>query len=93
MDGGSTWIYDTSTDNALPNGFRFDGSGRYIDFDVAGNLSDSVYYDSFSIVPAPLSATLISPQANTPNLGASPILTVAVSNLVPGNVSVTFYGR
>ena len=42
MDGGSTWIYDTTTDSALPNGFRFDGPGRYIDFDVAGNLSASV---------------------------------------------------
>lgn len=42
MDGGSTWIYDTSTDGDLPNGFRLDGPGRYIDFDVAGNLSASV---------------------------------------------------
>jgi hypothetical protein len=93
MDGGGTWIYDTMTDSGLPNGFRFDGPGRYIDFDVAGNLSDSVYYDSFSIVPAPVSATLISPQNNAPNLGASPILTVAVSNRAPENVTVTFYGR
>ncbi len=93
MDGGSSWIYDTKTDSALPNGFRFDGAGRYIDFDVAGNLSDSVYYDNFSIALAPVSATLISPQANTPNLGASPILTAAVSNRAPENVTVTFYGR
>jgi len=93
MDGGSTWIYDTSTDSDLPNGFRLDGPGRYIDFDVAGNLSASVFYDGFSIVPAPVSATLISPQTNATNLGASPILTAAVSNQAPNNVTVTFYGR
>jgi hypothetical protein len=93
MDGGCTWIYDTKTDTALPNGLRFDGPGRYADFDVAGNTSDSVYYDSFSIVMAPLTATLLSPQGSTANLGASPILTAAVSNRVPGDVTVTFYGR
>jgi hypothetical protein len=37
IDGGSMWIYDTKADSALPNGFRFDGAGRYIDFDVAGS--------------------------------------------------------
>jgi hypothetical protein len=93
IDGGSSWIYDTRSDSSLPNGFRFDGPGRYVDFDVAGNLSDSVYYDNFSIVPAPVSATLISPQSNTPNLGASPILTAAVSNQASGAVTVSFYGR
>ncbi len=93
LDGGSTWIYDTSTDSALPNGFRFDRAGRYVDFDVAGNLSSSVYYDNFSIVPVPMEATLIWPHGNTAKIGASPILTAAGSNQAPGHVTVTFYGR
>ena len=49
VDNGSTWVYDTATDGALPNGFRFDGSGRYIIFDQASNGSGNVFYDSFSI--------------------------------------------
>ena len=50
MDNGSTWIYDTSTDGSLLNGFRFDGPGRVIIFDQAGNTGGNVFYDSFSIV-------------------------------------------
>jgi autotransporter-associated beta strand protein len=49
IDNGSTWIYDTLTDGDLPNGFRFDATGRYIVFDQAGNTSGNVFYDTFSI--------------------------------------------
>ena len=92
MDGGSTWFYDTQSDPGLPNGWRLNGAGRYILWDVAPDAG-TVTYDSFSVAPVPVEATLISPQGNTPNLGASPILTAAVSNRVPGNVTLTFYGR
>jgi len=51
IDGGSTWFYDTSTDTTyLPNGWRFDGPGRYMIFDQAGNTSGNVFYDDFSII-------------------------------------------
>jgi autotransporter-associated beta strand protein len=49
LNNGSTWVYDTATDAALPNGFRFDATGRFIAFDQAGNTTGSVYYDAFSI--------------------------------------------
>jgi len=50
MDNGSTWIYDSSTDSALPNGWRFDGPGRVIIWDQAGNTGGNVFYDDFSVV-------------------------------------------
>lgn len=50
MDNGTTWIYDTSTDGALSNGFRFDGAARVIVWDQASNGSGQVFYDNFSIV-------------------------------------------
>jgi hypothetical protein len=49
-------IYDTSTDATLVNGFQFDGLGRFISFDQAGNAvsaSGNVTYDDFSIVIVP----------------------------------------
>lgn len=50
MDNGATWAYDTDLDTAfLPNKFRFDGPGRVIVFDQAGNSSGNVFYDNFSI--------------------------------------------
>ncbi len=49
LNNGSTWIYDTDTDAALPNGFRFDGTGRYFAFDQAPNTTGTVYYDAFSV--------------------------------------------
>jgi hypothetical protein len=92
LDGGASWVYDTKTDAALPSGWRLNGAGRYILWDVAPDAGN-VTYDSFSVVPVPVSATLLSPLGNGGNLGASPILTAAVSNRAPGNVTVTFYGR
>ncbi len=50
MDDGNTWIYDSSTDSALPNGWRFDGPGRVIIWDQAGNTGGNVFYDNFSVV-------------------------------------------
>lgn len=50
LDNGATWIYDTSTDPGLPNGWRLDGPGRFILFDQAGNNSGAVFYDNFSVV-------------------------------------------
>lgn len=49
MDNGDTWIYDTSTDVALPNGFRFDAPGRVFVWDQASNGSGVCFYDSFSV--------------------------------------------
>ena len=49
-NNGASWVYDTQLDTTdLPNGFRFDGPGRIIDFDQAANSSGNVFYDSFSI--------------------------------------------
>ncbi len=49
LDGGASWIYDTSTDTTdLPNGWRFDGAGRYFLWDVAGSAGP-VTYDDFSV--------------------------------------------
>jgi autotransporter-associated beta strand protein len=48
-NNGASWIYDTQGDPDLPNGFRFDGPGRVIDFDQASNGSGNVFYDNFSI--------------------------------------------
>ncbi|MBP7827558.1 MAG: hypothetical protein KA236_13520 [Verrucomicrobia bacterium] len=50
MDDGNTWVYDTSTDSALPNGFRFDAPGRVFIWDQASNGSGTCYYDNFSVI-------------------------------------------
>lgn len=47
QNNGATWAYDTATDAVLPNGFRFNGAGRYVSFDIAGNNSSFVTYDNF----------------------------------------------
>lgn len=60
VDNGSTWIYDTSSDPDLPNGFRFDGAGRFLSLDIAGGTA-ATYYDNLSIdltTPAPEPTTL-----------------------------------
>ena len=92
MDGGLTWFYDTATDSDLPNGWRLDGAGRHIMWDVAPDAGN-VTYDNFSLRPVPVAATLISPANNAINLGAAPPLKVAVSNTAPGNVTVTYFGH
>jgi hypothetical protein len=50
VDNGTNWIYDTSTDAELPNGWRLDGAGRYIIWDQAGNSSGHVFYDDFALI-------------------------------------------
>lgn len=92
IDNGATWIYDTATDSDLPNGWRFDGPGRYILWDVAPDAGN-VTYDNFSVRPMPLGAALNSPANNAGGFGASANLKATVSNSVPGNVSVTFFGH
>ncbi len=49
INNGSTWIYDTSTDAAVLNRFRFDGTERYFAFDQAPNTTGNVFYDNFSV--------------------------------------------
>lgn len=51
MDGGSTWFYDTSTDGALPSGFRFDTANRFFSWDIASQAAAT--YDNFSITLVP----------------------------------------
>jgi hypothetical protein len=92
MDGGFSWFYDTGTDPDLPNGWRLNGAGRYIIWDVAPNAGD-VTYDNFSVRPVPLSAALVSPSPGAEHIGASTMLKVAVTNTLPGDLTVTFYGR
>ncbi|HEY4415651.1 MAG TPA: SUMF1/EgtB/PvdO family nonheme iron enzyme, partial [Verrucomicrobiae bacterium] len=49
VDGGASWIYDTATDPALPNGWRFSGLARYLFFDIAPGTGP-VTYDNLSLV-------------------------------------------
>jgi hypothetical protein len=56
LDGGNSFFYDTATDASLVNGFHFDGSGRYIMWDIAG--STAATYDSFSVTVIPEPSTL-----------------------------------
>lgn len=93
MDGGETWFYDTASDPDLPNGWRLDGPGRHVVWDVAPNAGP-VTYDDFSLrLLPPISTALVWPPANAVNLGAAPSLKLAVTNSAPGDLTVTFYGR
>ena len=50
LNGGSTWIYDTSTDDDLPNGWRFDGAARNFTWDQAPLTGTGQFtYDDFSV--------------------------------------------
>ncbi len=62
-DGGSTWFYDTDTDEDLAaTGFRFDTDSRYFSWDIAAQAVAT--YDTFSVtviqaaVPEPSVAAL-----------------------------------
>jgi hypothetical protein len=92
LDGGHTWIYDTASDPDLPNGWRLNGAGRYVLWDIAPDAGN-VTYDNFSLSPVPVAAQLLAPPNNTANVGAGASLKVAVSNTAPGAVTVTFYGH
>jgi hypothetical protein len=48
MDAGATWFYDTQSDPALTNGWRFEAATRFVSFDQAPN-SGADTYDDFSI--------------------------------------------
>ncbi|MGZ5529373.1 MAG: Ig-like domain-containing protein, partial [Limisphaerales bacterium] len=91
-DGGLTWFYDTASDSDLPSGWRFNGAGRYIMWDIAPDAGP-VTYDNFSVVPVPVSAVLISPSSGKMNIGANVPLVIIPSNTAPGSVTVTYFGR
>ena len=76
----------------MPSGWRINGTGRYILWDVAPDAGN-VTYDDFSLRLVPIAGTLISPADNAQNLGATATLKVAVSNTAPGTVNVTYYTR
>lgn len=49
-NGGSSWIYDTSTDTDLPNGWRFDGATRHLTWDQAPLTGAGDFaYDDLSV--------------------------------------------
>jgi len=48
---------------------------------------------SFVFIPATGSAALIAPPENAQDMGGSVTLSVAVSNVAPGDLSLTFYGH
>lgn len=49
LNGGNSWFYDTDSDPDLAaTGFRFDGPGRHVIWDVAGSAGP-VTYDGFSL--------------------------------------------
>jgi hypothetical protein len=67
LNGSTTAIYDTDSDTTLVNGFRFDGAGRYLDFDIAGGngVTGNVTYDNFSVevitpVPEPSTTAMLA---------------------------------
>ncbi|MDR2849989.1 MAG: hypothetical protein LBW77_05550 [Verrucomicrobiota bacterium] len=93
LDNGTTWAYDTATDAALPNGFRFGGAGRVFVWDQAAN-DEYVYYDNFSVArQVTVSAAPVSPADGTLGVGQSAALSASASSTLPGNLTVTFYGR
>jgi hypothetical protein len=92
MDAGVTWFYDTDSDSDLPSGWRLNGAGRYIMWDVAPDAGN-VTYDNFSVRPVPVRAALISPADNATGIGGTANLKAMVSNTAPGNLTVTFFGR
>ncbi len=46
LNNGNSWIYDTDSDPDLPSGWRLNGPGRHIIWDVAGDAGP-VTYDEF----------------------------------------------
>jgi autotransporter-associated beta strand protein len=48
LNGGSTWIYDTASDADLTSGWRLNGAGRIIMWDVAPSAGN-VTFDNFSL--------------------------------------------
>jgi hypothetical protein len=77
LDGGSSWIYDTDTDTDLPDGWRLDGSARYLSWDQAGAASGTgaFTYDNFSV-------TLVTPAVPEPSAIALGLLGAAAMLLL-----------
>jgi hypothetical protein len=48
LNGGSTWFYDTATDANLTSGWRLNGAGRILMWDIAPDAGN-VTYDNFSL--------------------------------------------
>src|SRR6185295_1137221 len=48
LNNGNSWFYDSDADADLVNGFRFNGSGRHIMWDIAPDAGP-VTYDKFSL--------------------------------------------
>ncbi len=92
IDAGATWIYDSQTDSDLPNGWRLNGTGRYILWDIAPNAG-IVTYDNFSLRPMPISATLVAPANGSTTVNASPGLAANISNQNTGAVTVTYFAH
>jgi hypothetical protein len=74
------WIIQSRDLPASPPGLQTPGGG-----------SEPVA--SFVFIPAPATATLLSPANDAQNLPNSVTLQAAVSNNAAGNLSLTFYGR
>src|SRR4029077_15745948 len=74
------WIIQSRDLPASPPGLQTPGSGLE---PVA----------SFVFIPAPATATLLSPTNDAQNLPTNVTLQAAVSNNAAGNITLTFYGR
>lgn len=61
LNGGNSWFYDTDTDPALSSGWRLNGAGRHIMWDIAGGAA--VTYEKFSLKS--------NPPANNANTSAT----------------------
>ena len=83
MDNGLTWFYDTATDPDLVNGWRFQGTGRYILWHVQPDAGE-VTFDNFWLRLIGASVKLVSPADNAGHVGAPPALKVSVTNTTPG---------
>ena len=74
----------------LPSGWRLNGAGRYLLWDIAPDAGP-VTYDNFSVRPVPVSALLIAPTNGAQNVGMGPTLKASVANQNTGAVSITYF--
>lgn len=73
FNGGNSWIYDTQTDPSLTasgSGFRFNGAGRHIMWDIAPDAGP-ITFDAFSVKRDPPAS----------NLNTSPVFKVIQYNI------------
>jgi endonuclease/exonuclease/phosphatase family metal-dependent hydrolase len=57
LNNGNSWFYDTDTDPDLPNGWRLNGAGRHVMWDIAPDAGP-VAYENFSLKLNPTLSTL-----------------------------------